>query len=176
MDDCVLLKPNLSFKEDIEAYRREMLESNSSMDGTGPLRRMANVEEWLEFNKLCEGKASVPANWVTAEQYVFVRQEDQRIVGMIQLRHYFNDFLEKYGGHVGYSVRPTERRKGYATRMLQACLAILREYGFEKVLVTCTQDNEGSKRTILANGGVYEGTVYYELDGVTLERYWITLR
>lgn len=94
---------------------------------------------------------------------------------MIQFRHYFNEFLEKYGGHIGYSVRPEERRKGYAKKMLSNCLNICKAYGLEKVLVTCIQGNVGSQRTILANGGVYESTIYCESDNVYLERYWIHL-
>ncbi len=175
MDKCILIKPDLSFKNDIQSFRKEMLDAKSSMDGTGPLQRMGNIEEWLEFNKKCENEETVPKNWVICEQYIYVRKLDNKIVGMIQFRHYFNEFLEKYGGHIGYSVRPNERRKGYAKMMLADCLNICKSYGFEKVLVTCIQGNEGSKHTILANGGVYESTVYCEPDDVYLERYWINI-
>ncbi len=173
MDKCVLIKPNLSFKDDIQDFRKEMLDANSSMDGTGPLYRIDNIEEWLNFNQRCENKETVPENWVTCEQYIYVREKDKKIVGMIQFRHYFNEFLEKYGGHIGYSVRPDERRKGYAKMMLADCLDICKLYGLEKVLITCIQGNEGSKGTILANGGIYESTIYCEPDDVYLERYWI---
>ena len=154
MGKCVLIKPELSFESDIQAFRKEMLDANSSMDGTGPLKRMNNIKQWLEFNQMCENKETVPENWVTCEQYIYVRESDHKIVGMIQFRHYFNEFLEKYGGHIGYSVRPDERRKGYAKMMLADSLNICKLYGLEKVLVTCIQGNEGSRRTILANGGV----------------------
>lgn len=175
MKKCILVKPDLSFKNDIQNFRQEMLDANSSMDGTGPLRHMADIKEWLEFNQRCEHAETVPENRVTCEQYIYVREADNKIVGMIQFRHYFNKFLEKYGGHIGYSVRPAERRKGYAKRMLAECLEICKSHGLEKVLVTCRQENEGSRRTILANGGVYESTVYCEPDDVYLERYWIQL-
>jgi len=174
MGKCVLIKPELSFESDIQAFRKEMLDANSSMDGTGPLKRMNNINQWLEFNQMCENKETVPENWVTCEQYIYVRESDHKIVGMIQFRHYFNEFLEKYGGHIGYSVRPDERRKGYAKMMLADSLNICKLYGLEKVLATCIQGNEGSRRTILANGGVYESTIYCEPDDVYLERYWIT--
>lgn len=173
MDRCILIKPDLSYESDIQKFRKEMIKANSSMDGTGPLKRMENIKEWLEFNQRFENEESVSENWVTCEQFIYVREADNKIVGMIQFRHYFNEFLEKYGGHIGYSVRPDERRKGYAKRMLADCLIICKAYGLEGVLITCIKGNEGSKRTILANGGVYESTVYCDADDVTLERYWI---
>lgn len=97
------------------------------------------------------------------------------IVGMIQVRHEFNDYLERYGGHIGYSVRPDERRKGYASAMQRAALPVCRALGLERVLVICLTDNEGSRRTILRNGGVYECTVHEPEENEDLERYWIAL-
>ena len=173
MDKFVLIKPNFSYESDIKAFRKEMLDADSSMDGTGPLRHMDNVSEWLEFNQRCENEETLPENLVTSEQYIFVRESDNKIVGMIQFRHYLNEFLEKYGGHIGYSVRPDERRKGYAKMMLSNCIDLCKLYGLEKILITCIQGNEGSKQTILANGGVYESTIYCEPDNVYLERYWV---
>lgn len=175
MDECVLIKPDAPMREEIESYRREFLDSGGSMDGTGPLMRMERAEDWLAFNRDAEDEAKKPENWVVSEQFAYVRKSDGRIVGMIQFRHCFNDFLERFGGHIGYSVRPSERRKGYAKRMLAACLKVCKAFGLKKVLVTCLAGNEGSRRTILANGGVYESTVFCERDGVNLERYWIEL-
>ena len=97
------------------------------------------------------------------------------MVGVIQIRHRFNEYLEKYAGHIGYSVCPSERRKGYATQMLALALPKCRELGIEKVLISCVQGNEGSRGTILNNGGVYESTVWEPEHGVWLERYWIDL-
>lgn len=106
---------------------------------------------------------------------MLVREEDRKIVGVIQIRHYFNAYLEKYGGHIGYSTAPSERRKGYAEMMLKMALPKCRELGMDKVLITCMKDNEGSRRTILKNGGIYESTVYEPNSGIYLERYWIVL-
>ena len=86
-----------------------------------------------------------------------------------------NEFLEMFGGHIGYSVAPSERRKGYATQMLKEALSVCKDLGIRKVLITCIKDNEGSRRTILNNGGMYESTVYEPDENVFLERYWIEL-
>lgn len=175
MENPCLMKPDVSMSEEIKSYRQEFLEMSSSMDGCGPLRRYENPADWLAFNRVLESKETCPNNWVPSTQYVYVRKSDNRIVGMIQLRHYFNEYLEKYAGHIGYSVRPSERRKGYAVNMLHDILSHCREVGLERVLVSCLEDNEASRRTILRNGGVYESTVYEPKRQVYLQRYWITL-
>lgn len=173
MSKFVLIKPDIFLKDDIYDFRKEMLDSKSLMDGTGALKSMNDIEEWLLFNHRCEKEETLPEHLVTADQYMYVRESDNKIVGMIQFRHYFNEFLEKYGGNIGYSVRPSERRKGYAKRMLADCLNVCKSDGLDKVLITCIKGNEGSKRTILANGGVYENTIYCEPDDIYIERYWI---
>ena len=91
------------------------------------------------------------------------------------MRHTFNAFLAAYGGNIGYSVRPSERRKGYATRMLRDTLPFCRQIGLDRVLIICRPDNIGSRKTILANGGVYESTVWVPDRQEALERYWIDL-
>lgn len=93
----------------------------------------------------------------------------------MDVRHYFNDFLEQYGGHIGYSIRPSERRKGYATAMLRESLKYCREIGLIKILVTCLKDNEVSRKIILSCGGIYERTAVDPKTANHYERYWITL-
>ena len=173
--DFLLIKPNASLVEEISSYRQEFLDSGDSMDGCGSLRRHDDPLDWLAFCRQLECPETVPENWVPSSQYVAFRPSDGRILGMIDIRHRFNGFLEKFGGNIGYSVRPSERRKGYATRMLHEALAICWELGLKRVLITCLEENEGSRRTILANGGTYESTVFEPQNGVHLERYWIIL-
>ncbi|MBR2349946.1 MAG: GNAT family N-acetyltransferase, partial [Clostridia bacterium] len=122
-----------------------------------------------------EDPQAVPSHLVPATQFIFVRKSDNRLVGMLQVRHRFNDFLEKYGGHIGYSVRPSERRRGYAKEMLRMALPYCQEIGLDKVLIICIDGNIGSEKTILANGGVYESTVHKVTDDVNLKRFWIAL-
>ena len=175
LDSCVLVKPDASMIDSIADYRAAFLASGGSMDGTGPLRRMEDPLEWLAFNRLAEQRETKPENWVPSEQFAYLRKSDRKIVGMIQFRHEFNDYLREFGGNIGYSVHPNERRKGYAKRMLTECLKVCKAFGLDRILITCMVENEGSRKTILSCGGVYDRTTYCERDDVNLERYWIAL-
>ena len=171
----MLIEPTLEYGEQIRAYRQEFVDSGDSMDGTGGLIKFDDPQEWIVFLAKHKNPETLPEGRVPATQLIFVREEDQKIVGMIDIRHYLSEYLEKYGGHIGYSVAPSERLKGYATQMLKATLPVCKKLGIDKVLITCIKGNEGSKRTILNNGGVYETTVYEPDEKVKLEKYWITL-
>ena len=171
----VLIEPTTEYSRQIQSYRKEFLDSGDSMDGTGDLRKFDDPREWIDYLEKHKDPQTVPEGRVPSTQFIFVREEDSKIVGMIDIRHHLNEFLEMFGGHIGYSVAPSERRKGYATQMLKEALSVCKDLGIRKVLITCIKDNEGSRRTILNNGGMYESTVYEPDENVYLERYWIEL-
>jgi len=175
MEPCRLVKPDLSFEKEILAYREETVAAGVALNGMGALRSGADVPVWLEQNRLMEKRETTPEGLVPADQYLYVRVADGRVVGMIQLRRELNEDLLNYGGNIGYSVRPSEWRKGYAKAMLADCLAICRDRGIPRVLITCRTDNVASRRTILANGGVYEDTRFCAEKNQPMERYWVTL-
>lgn len=143
-----LIAPSMEYDEQIQAYRRELLEYGGSMDGCGSLRRFDRTQDWLDQVEALKHAETTPSDLVPMTQYIYLRESDNKIVGVIQIRHYFNEFLEKYAGHIGYSVCPSERRKGYATQMLKLVLPECRKLGILHVLVCCVQGNEGSRKTI----------------------------
>ena len=174
-DECILVKPDETMLDEVAAFRAAFLSAGQKIYGAGLLPEFENPKDWLHYNRISEHRETVPAGRVPSEQFVLLRKTDHQIVGMITFRHEFNDFTREYGGNIGYSVHPDERRKGYAKQMLQECLKVCRAFGLDRVLLTCRVDNEASRRTILSCGGVYEKTVYCERDDVHLERYWIHL-
>jgi predicted acetyltransferase len=93
---------------------------------------------------------------------------------MIDIRHSLNEFLSKYGGHIGYGVRPSERNKGYATQMLRMALQYLKQIGLTKVMLACYQENVASRRTIEKCNGVLEREFLHS-DGKTVQVFWITI-
>ncbi len=175
MEELILIRPSVEYASQIAEYRQEFLDAGDSMDGTGALRRTEDPYEFIRTSIEREDPKNVPADRVPATQFLFIRKSDDRLLGMLQVRHCFNDYLEKYAGHIGYSVRPSERRRGYAKKMLKAALPFCREIGLDKVLITCIDGNVGSEKTILFNGGIYELTVHEPNENVDLKRFWIKL-
>ena len=101
-------------------------------------------------------------------------EERDRFLGAVNIRHYLNDELLQSGGHIGDGIRPSERRKGYGTKMVGLALLECKKLGIKKVLMTCDKDNIASAGTIIKNGGVLENEFLNE-DGEIEQRYWITL-
>lgn len=131
--------------------------------------------EWLLEREAASRLETLPPGRVLSTQMLCVRETDGRLVGMIQLRPILNDYLRKYAGHIGYSVRPSERRKGYGAWMLGAMLPVCRSAGLEKIMVACLDTNPASRSIIRAWGGIYDRTVHEPEEDVNLEQYWIDL-
>ncbi len=173
--DVTLVKPSARYTSQIRAYREEFADCLDWLHGAAGLAQREDPEEWLRYVALCENPQTVPDGVPVSSQFLYVRHSDEKIVGMIHVRHYPLEPLCTFGGHVGYSICPSERRKGYATSMLRDVLPHCKAIGLSRVLLTAGDENVGSVKAILANGGVYEGSVLSPKHHIMVRRYWIEL-
>lgn len=173
-----LIEANEKYIDELEQFKNEVLiydkDNDNQFAGCMGLGNCKSAKEWIEIcnlRKNAETCEQAGTN-VPSTTYFAIRKDDDRLVGVIDLRHHINHpVLGTWGGHCGYSVRPSERGNGYAKEMLRLNIQNAREIGIEKLLVTCEETNTASEKTILANGGVFEKNV--EADGSIMKRYWI---
>ena len=173
MEKIILVKPDLSYADEIIKYKEESLKESPLINGSAGLNRFSSIEDWLEeLNKRsCED--TVPKGLVPSSTYLGVREKDNYIVGMIDIRHYLNEYLTQVGGNIGYSVRKTQRNKGYAKQMLKLALEKCKELKIKKVLITCNEDNIASEKVILSANAKLEDI--RNVDVENKKRFWIEL-
>ena len=167
-----LVRPTLEFKRKALDYRQEHFDNNEMViNGSELLDKTDSYEEWLKSVTDNTSPDTVNPNWVVTDTF-FAVDENENIIGIIDLRHTLNDFLKDFGNSE-YSVRPSERRKGYATEMLRQILLIAKQAGLQEVYLSVERDNEPSVKTIIKNGGKYERS--FEFEGEEADIYKIVL-
>lgn len=174
MDKIILVKPDLSYADEIIKYKEESLAESPIINGSAGLDRFSSIEIWFEELKKRSCEDTVPKGLVPSSTYLGVREKDNYIVGMIDIRHYLNEYLTQVGGHIGYGVRKTERNKGYAKQMLKLALEKCKELKIKKVLITCDEDNIASEKVILSANAKLEDI--RDVDGENKKRFWIDLQ
>ena len=173
MEKIILVKPDLSYTDEIIKYKEESLKESPLINGSAGLDRFSSIEIWFEELKKRSCEDTVPKGLVPSSTYLAVREKDNYIVGMIDIRHYLNEYLTQVGGHIGYGVRKTERNKGYAKQMLKLALKKCKELKIKKVLITCDEDNIASEKVILSANAKLEDI--RNVDGENKKRFWIDL-
>ena len=169
-----LVKLNKNYKKQLEDMLDEWVSYNKSHNDNGSpwaifRNDYHNFDYYLNNLELKE-----PKNGYVPDSTFFALDVERNIfVGAINIRHYLNEKLLLDGGHIGDGVRPSERRKGYATEIIRLGLEECKKIGITKVLIVCDKDNIGSRKSILNNGGVLENEI--DVDGTIAQRYWINL-
>ena len=179
MERFYLEEPSLERKDEIIEYLDEFVKYNSNINGTGSLDKIYDgytFEEALErcLNMKNELYAK-SINRVPGKTFLLIRKDDNKIVGTINIRWNLSEKMLKFGGHIGYGIRPTERRKGYNKIQLDLVLLEAQKLNLDKVMLDCSVDNLGSDKTIKALGGILERCELDEADNTMTNVYWINV-
>lgn len=166
--------PSIEDKEKVWAFRQEFIDNNEEIFGDGALLKRESYEEWLNVLEKYKKIETLPEGKVITSQFLTYTKAENKLVGVVQVRHKLNDYLLKFAGHIGDSVRKSERNKGYGTEQIELALKYAKSVGISKALIVCKEGNIASEKTIVNNGGVLESTVNKE--GEKYKRFWIKLK
>lgn len=182
-EELILIKPSMEYEKQainlIEEVEKVDTDKKIRYSGFSGLQKYKDdYKVWLEENEIYSKKETVPDGKVVGNTFFTVRKLDNKLVGIINIRHELDEYLYNYGGHIGYSILPSERRKGYAYKQLLLALKYCKSIGIKRVLITCLDYNTGSSKTIEKAGGILENKIEGEKCGekVLYRRYWISLK
>ena len=172
-------RPSLDRKDEIKEYLDEFIKYGSEINGSGGMDQIyegLTIEEAIErCNKKEDEEYSKSIGKCPGKTFLLIREEDNKIIGTLNLRWNLNEELKMYAGHIGYGIRPTERRKGYNKINLYLGLLAARKIGLDKVMLSCDVNNPGSEKTIQALGGVLDRCQMYKDNKTLLHIYWINV-
>lgn len=175
-EELELIFPTEKYREQVMEYLQEHFDNNEyELNGDCGLDEIRDFDKWLIKIKESLSEETVSENKIPATTYLCIRRSDDRLIGMVNIRHRLNRFLLMYAGHIGDGIRPSERNKGYGTKMVGLALIKAKELGIDRVLMVCKKENIASARTIIKNGGKLENEVELD-DGDVIQRYWISLK
>lgn len=180
MEKFYLEIPSLERKEEIIEYFNEFVEYNSDINGAGSLDKVLYGYSFKEALDMCLNMKNEEyarnLNRCPSETFLLIRKNDNKIIGTINVRWNLTEEMKKFGGNIGYSIRPTERRKGYNKINLYLGLIKANKLNLDRVMLDCDVNNIGSDRTMKALGGVLERTEIDPYDGILTNVYWFDVK
>lgn len=168
-----LVKPTIEMENEYVEYISEWEKAGDKIVPSAAKRSIKDYKILVAFWRDMETDKAYEKGFVPSTLY-FLVDENNRIYGAIHIRHELNDYLINFGGHIGYGIRPSERKRGYASKMLSLALPMAKGLGIKKALVTCDKTNIASAKTIINNGGILENEIIE--DGEIVQRYWIDIK
>ena len=169
MEKFYFERPSIERKEEIIDYLDEFVRYNSDMNGTGSLDRIYNGYTFEQALDRClsmeNNDYAISVGRCPGKTFLLIREDDNKIIGSINIRWNLTDEMKQFGGNIGYGIRPTERQKGYNKINLYLGLIEAKKIGLDSVMLDCSVTNLGSDKTIKALGGVLERTGVDPYDG-----------
>ena len=176
MEKFYLEMPSLERKEQIIDYVNEFALYNSETNGMGSLRKILEGYTFEQALEMCLNRQkeeyAKKIGKCQSKTYLLVRENDDRIIGAINVRWNLPENMKQFGGNIGYGIRPTERRKGYNKINLYLGLIEAQKLGLDRVMLDCDVNNLGSVKTMQALGGKLERTEVDPSDGILTSVYW----
>lgn len=180
MEKFYLEKPSKKRKNDIMEYINELAEYNSETNGIGSLRKIFDGYTFEQALQRClnmENKEyAEKIGKCQSKTFLLIRENDNKIIGAINVRWNLSEAMLQFGGHIGYGIRPTERRKGYNKINLYLGMIEASKLGLDKVMLDCDANNIGSDKTLKALGGKLERTEIDPADGILTNVYWFNVK
>lgn len=177
MESFYFEKPSIKRKKEIIEFLDEFVKYESDINGSGSLDKIYDGYTFEEALDMClrleDEEYAKSVGKCPGKTFLLVREDDNKIVGTINLRWNLTDAMLKFGGHIGYGIRPTERRKGYNKINLYMVLKEAKKIGLDRVMLDCNVNNIGSDNTIKSLGGVLERTEVDPSDNKLTNVYWI---
>ena len=176
MEKFNLERPSFERKDEIIEYINEFVEYNSEINGTGGLDKTIEGYTFEQALERClsmeDANYAKKINRCQSKTFLLIRENDNRIVGTINVRWNLTEAMKQFGGNIGYGIRPTERRKGYNKINLYLGMQEAQKLGLDRVMLDCDVNNLGSDRTLKALGGVLERTEVDPEDNILTNVYW----
>ena len=169
-----LIKPNKDFEKKVLDMVQEFYDDNTTPYWSWWLKKFLDNYDWrLDHIEQCESEDTVTDWHVPAKQYILIHESDSSVIWFVCTRLRLNDGLLRHWWHIWYSIRPTERRKHFATAQLFTVLKIYKNLWIEKVLLTCNTLNVWSAKTIQNCGWILENEIIDPIDWELIKRFWI---